>query len=466
MGIRSIAAILVASTILFSACVPRGQAPAARRGGVSRDPALIGDHLTYDPRLPVNNREKITITFWTQVEQEPVFRELIDDYTALHPNVSVELVSSSFTDHFNKLLIALRSGIGPDLFHLHNSFASALMPYMEPYPNSVMPLDDVMLDFRQVSSHIEFGSKIYFIDTGLMTSCIYYNKAMWKEAGLGDADFPRSWADLRRIAKRLTRYDSNGRVVRAGFNPNGNGSSILLALDLQQGQRLFAGDGPNRPILNTRASVAAMAYLRDLYDVDRSADLRLPQSHESFGVESSAMIYAWGWANVWLKQHYPKLDFGVFPTPTWTGEIPPAYDRNNGESSMGVNIASPKDRQAVAFDLIKYFLANKKYLIDLSLAFGVAPSKFSLDGESALKNDPLLGTFAKTLDRTVWPGALPSFYEDVITSDLVDAVIIDGRDIRSSLAATEKRLTSLFRQSSFATMERQYRNYSQLSESR
>jgi multiple sugar transport system substrate-binding protein len=465
MAIRLRSFLLIASSVLLLSCAPRDPSAGGSRGsGIARDPALIGDHLTYDPRVPVNNREKITITFWTQVEQEPIYRELIDDYTALHPNVSVDLVSSSFDDHFNKLLIALRSGIGPDLFHVHNSFAAELVPYMQPYPNTVIPLDDLMNDFRQVSSHVADGSKVYFIDTGLMTSCIYYNKAMWKEAGLGDSDFPRSWADLRKVAKRLTRYDSSGRVVRAGFNPNGMGSSLFLALDLQQGRRLFADDGPNRPLLDTKASVVSMSLLRDLYRVDRSADQRLPSAHESFGVESSAMIYSWGWTNVWLKHNYPNLDFGVFPTPSWTGGTPFAYDRNNGESSMGVNIASPRDKQAVAFDLIKFFLASKKYLISLSLDFGVAPSKYSLDAEPALMNDPLLGTFAKTLDRTEWPGPLPAFYEDTIASDLVDPVVIDGRDIHTSLTQAEKRLTALFRQSSFATMERKYRYYSQLSE--
>lgn len=465
MSHKSVALLGIASLLFLASCAPRSPAAEAQaRRGIARDPSLIGDNLTYDPRAPINGRAKISITFWTQVEQEPVFRELIDDYTAIHPNVSVQLLSSGFNDHFNRLKIALGSGIGPDLFHVHNSYVESLLPYMEHYPNTIMPLEELTKDFRQVASHIVFGSKVYFIDTGLMTSCIYYNKAMWKEAGLGEADFPATWADLRKIAKRLTRYDSGGKVRRSGFNPNGMGSSLLLAQGLQQGQRLFAGDAPNRPLLDTAASAAAMAYLRDLYRIDRSADVRLPPSHESFGIGSSAMIYAWGWTNTWLKHNYPDLDFGVFPTPSWTAGTPPAYDRNNGESSMGVNIASPKDRQAVAFDLIKFFLASKKYLVEMSLAFGVAPSKYSLDGEAALKGDPLLGTFAKTLDRTEWPGPLPSFYEEIISSDIVDAVVLDGKDIRSSLAAAEKRLIPLFRQSSFANMERQYRFYGQLSE--
>ena len=465
MGIRAVAFLGIASLLVFASCTPRAPSTSSPAGtGIARDPALIGDNLTYDPRKPVNGREKISITFWTQVEQEPIFRELIEDYAAIHPNVSVQLLSSGFNDHFNRLRIALASGIGPDLFHLHNSYAASLLPYMEPYPNSVMALEDLVKDFRQVASHIVFGSKVYFIDTGLMTSCIYYNKAMWREAGLGEADFPKTWAQLRAVAKRLTRYDAAGKVIRAGFNPNGIGSSLLLALELQAGQHLFAGDGPNRPLLDNPAAASAMAYLRDLYRVDRSADVHLPQSHESFGVGSAAMIYAWGWANTWLKQNYTDLDFGVFPTPAWSAGTPPAYDRNNGESSMGVNIASPKDRQAVAFDLINYFLSSKKYLVAMSLAFGVSPSKYSLDADPALKSDPLLGTFAATLDRTEWPGALPSFYEETLTSDVVDAVVLDGKDIRSSLAAAEKKLIPLFRQSSFANMERQYRFYSQFSD--
>jgi multiple sugar transport system substrate-binding protein len=81
----------------------------------------------------------VSLTFWTQVDQEEIYRKLIDDYTALHPNVRIDLVSSSYQDHFPKLQAALNAGIGPDLFHFHNAFHRELVGFMEPYPEAVFP---------------------------------------------------------------------------------------------------------------------------------------------------------------------------------------------------------------------------------------------------------------------------------------------------------------------------------------
>ena len=36
----------------------------------------------------------VSLTFWTQVDQEEIYRQLITDYMSLHPNVRIDLVSS------------------------------------------------------------------------------------------------------------------------------------------------------------------------------------------------------------------------------------------------------------------------------------------------------------------------------------------------------------------------------------
>jgi len=102
---------------------------------------VLGGALEYDPNLPVADRRAVSLTFWTQVDQEVIYRKLIDDYTALHPNVKIDLVSSSYQDHFPKLQAALNAGIGPDLFHFHNAFHRELIEFMEPYPPRVLPVE-------------------------------------------------------------------------------------------------------------------------------------------------------------------------------------------------------------------------------------------------------------------------------------------------------------------------------------
>ncbi len=431
----SASALLLAYALAFASC---GKGPAQ---AVSWPP--FGDALRYDPSVPVNGGKPVTLSFWTQVDQEDIHRKLVADYTAIHPNVRIELTAADFNDHFNKLRVALQSDMGPDLFHVHNSFEETLRPFMRPYPEEILPRAALERDFRQAGAH-EADGEIYFIDTGLMTSAIYYNVGIWKEAGLTERDLPRTWEELREVAKRLTVRDADGRMVRSGFNPNGIGSTIFTAMNLQQGQALFSDPDHLEPVVDTAAARRSLAYLRALYAVDRCADVRLPEFHESFGQGTAAMIYGWGWTGNWLKMHYPACDFDVFRIPAWTASSPAIFDRHNGECSMGVAAGAAHANQAVAFDLIKFFLAKDEYLVELSRRFGVAPTKRSLDDHPALREGKLFSAYRNMLDKTVWPGPLPEFYERILTDALIDPVVIDGANGESALVAAQAELAAAF----------------------
>jgi len=314
--------------------------------GPSRAP--FGDALKYDPAAPVADLRPVSITFWTQIDQEEIYRKLVDDYMALHPNVKIDLISSSYQDHFPKLQAALNAGIGPDLFHFHNAFHRELVGFMEPLPEAVLPLEALERDFRQVDAH-RIDGKLYYLDTGLMTSCIYYNTKAWAAAGLTPSDIPRTWDQLRAVAIRLTRRDTQGRIVQSGFNPNGIGWSLVVAQNYQQGQPMFSLDAEGRPLVDTAASRRSLAWLASLYAPGGPSDRRMAEFQQSFAQGTSAMIYGWGWVNNWMANNGPEIVWDTFPLPAWTEAVPSAYDRNNGESTPCVNRASAADKKAVAF---------------------------------------------------------------------------------------------------------------------
>ncbi len=377
-------------------------------GGPPR--VVLGGTLKYDPNASVADLRPVSLTFWTQVDQEEIYHKLISDYTALHPNVKIDLVSSSYQDHFPKLQAALNAGIGPDLFHFHNAFHRELIGFMEPYPASVLPTEALEQDFRQVGSHL-IGGKIYYLDTGLMTSCIYYNTKAWSVAGLTSADIPRTWDALKAVALKLTRRDTKGKMIQSGFNPNGIGWSLVAAMNLQLGQSLFSRDGESRPRVDRPATRRGLAWLASLYSPGGPSDIRFPEFHESFGQGTSAMIYGWGWVNNWLAKNNPETSFDTFPLPAWTDDVPPAYDRNNGESTPCVNKASSPEKKAVAFDLLKFFLASDDYLQMIDQKFSLAPSKRSLSKKKPFVEEKAFSSFQRILDRTVWPGVVPVDYE-------------------------------------------------------
>lgn len=439
---RKLIPLIAAILLLLPISCSRRQSP-AENGGERR---IIGSVLTYDTSAPVNGGNPISLVFWTQVDYEDLYRTAVEDYMKIHPNVSIELVPASFKDHFSKLQVALAAGIGPDIFHIHNSYRDSLLPHMAPYPHEIIPYESLMEDFSQVPQHMVNGS-IYFIDTGFMTSSIYYNREIWKEEGLTESDFPQTWEDLSALAKKLTIRDEKGNILRSGFNPNGQGFELFTAMNLQKGQRMFSPVDLKSPLIDTEKSRESLAFIASLYGKDGVADMNFPLFHESFGAGSSVMIYSWGWTINWLNKNFPSTRYGTFPTPVWNDYPDPRWiDRNNRESTMAVSKYGSDEKRKAAFDFILFFLASDSYLREINIRMGTIPSKKVL-----MKDFP--ESFSSMMDRTVWPGIYPSFYESEIIDKLIDPVIIDGMDIGTSLKNLQAQLEPRLLRSTFLSME-------------
>lgn len=166
----------------------------------------------YDPSAPVNNGEDIAIEFWYWTGAANLFQAVVDEYTAIHPNVKITLVENPYEDYWTKLPLALQGTDGPATFNVHNSYHENLIGYLAPYD---IPLEDLEADFVGVSAH-EIDGNVYYTDYGMMTATMYYNKAMWDAAGLTEADIPKTWDQFREVAKKLTIRCENGELVQAG----------------------------------------------------------------------------------------------------------------------------------------------------------------------------------------------------------------------------------------------------------
>ena len=130
-----------------------------------------------------------------------------------------------------------------------------------------IPVEDLEQDFNGVSAHVIDG-KVYYIDYGMMTGSVYYNKEMWKEAGLTDDDIPKTWDEMIEVAKKLTIKDGDN-IVQAGLNFNNDfHQNYLLGLNYQLGENLFKEDGKT-PNVNSDAMKKVMQMLVDMYDKDQ-----------------------------------------------------------------------------------------------------------------------------------------------------------------------------------------------------
>ena len=448
---RVIAAALAAMMAVtgLAGCGGSGTGKEEAKKNIEVPTEPFGDTIKYDPSVEINGGKDITVELWEWGSDE-LFQEIIDGYTAIHPNVTINLVNNPWEDYWTKLPLALDGENGPAIFNIHNSYHENLINYMAPLE---IPLEDLQADFTGVDAHVIDG-EVYYIDYGMMTGSVYYNKDMWEAAGLTEADIPKTWDEMREVAKKLT-IKQGDTIIQAGLNFNDDfHQNYLLGLNYQLGENLFEEDGVT-PKVNSDAMKQVMQMLVDMYEVDGIGSKDFGEKGaDSFGQGQSAMVIQWGHYYNTLQTTWSDINFGVFEIPTFDGN-PYAYNRYNGESTFGVNKNAPEDQQAVAQDFIKYFLANDDAQVAFNLAMSTFPAKKSLaDNEKILEN-PSLKVLAEHIDHYIWPGPMPATMETSLKKAGQD-IFFNGVDIDTALNEAQQNIIKDMKNSDFKSVENLY----------
>ena len=437
---------------------PESTAP----GSATPTAEIIGDNLKYDPNQPVNNGEEITIKFWYPEDVKDICEDYVGRYTEMHPNVTFETNVSPWDDYWTKLPIAITSGTGPDLFWMHNAYTDTMVPITEPLPEEIFPSDVLNADFRQVELH-RIDGKLYYIDTGLMSSVLMYNKTMWAEAGLTEEDLPETWDELIEVCQKLTKTDDAGNIVVAGFSYNGENNfvSLLQAMNYQKGVFQFSEDGTTS-LYNNPVVIENMNYLKSFYDEYKIGDTKGALNREALGQGRAAMICDWTWVTSYITSTFPDIDLGICPTPSFDGN-PAAFDRNNGECSPCVSANATDETKAVAFDFVKYLLANDDFIRDFAMLNGIFPSKYSLDDDPTIAASPVHQALKAIIDKTVWPGPVPSQVESIQAKYLQDDFLKNGVSAEDAVRQTDEMMVKDLANLSFVPVERRYEGADQFS---
>ena len=109
---------------------------------------------------------------------------------------------------------------------------------------------------------------IYGIPEHVDDRALFYNKDLLKRAGFvdanGEAQPPRTWDELERMAVKLTEHDARGRITQLGFAPNFGNAWLYLYSWMNGGQ--FLSNDRRRCTLNSPAVVRALEWMTRVYD--------------------------------------------------------------------------------------------------------------------------------------------------------------------------------------------------------
>jgi ABC-type glycerol-3-phosphate transport system substrate-binding protein len=241
--------------------------------------------------------QKVNLVLWhsyTGVRQQ-LFDTLIKEWNKANPSINVKAeYGGSLWSMRDKLLTAIAGGAGPHLAEIDSYWTPIFakpgsLVNLEPYIKADPKFNKADLARASLQSTQYLGES-YSVPFNLSTIVMYYNKPLFKTAGLDPNKAPADWSELLDFARKLT-VDKNGDGTpdqRGLVFPNKANTGAVwywLAFFFQQEGRLF-NDALNAGAFNSEAGVAATDLWRQLA---REGLMSLSPGTADFEAELAAM---------------------------------------------------------------------------------------------------------------------------------------------------------------------------------
>lgn len=276
-----------------------------------------------------------------------------------------------------------------------------------------------------------YDGKLYAAPKDVSTLQLVINTDMWKEAGLTENDYPKTWSELATIAKKLTTSDHEGLAF--------SGEYARIGVFMKQaGGGLVSNDG-SKAIANTDQSIKGLQEVQDLLksgNVAYASDLGTGWGGEAFGTEKAAMTIEGNWITGSLSTDYPNVNYKVVELP----EGPDGHGTMHFTNGWG--IAADSKNQKGAVDLVEY-LTSDDVVMEFAKAFGIMPASKTLSDK--WKGEfPNLSAFMDGLEYSVTvPTAKGA--SDVITDFNAQLEGLKDGDVKSILDKVQTNLEAILK---------------------
>ena len=275
---------------------------------------------------------------WSGVEARAM-QKIVDHFNetvGAEQGIWVEYCSVSNVDQ--RMLISTAGGDPPDV--------AGLFDYIVPQfadQGALMELDkladefEIDLDaFKPIWLQIgRYKGKLYALPSTPYTIALYYNRRLFREAGLDPDRPPSTTAELNEYARRLTLYsvgdDGRRKIEQLGFTTSPGMLGWWHWIWAQYfGNRMW--DGQHFTI-DTPAGREAADWCYERRNAIGNTEMlkfeattgAIEGAQNPFLSQRLAMVFQGPWMSNWIGKYTPDLDYAVAPFPSSTPERSHAF---------------------------------------------------------------------------------------------------------------------------------------------
>lgn len=294
---------------------------------------------------PTQPQYKLTLEVWG-FDDADVFAEAFANYAKLNPAVTQVNYKKQVLDVVSykaDVLDAIAAGKGPDIFLIHNAWLPAYKDKIAEAPIDVLSEQKVKNNFVDVvmSDFVDEG-KIFALPLSVDSLALYYNKDLFNEAGITAP--PEDWDAFVTDAKKLTKIDSTGQILRSGAAlgtaSNINRATDILAALMLQNETKMMDEKKIRATFDAATSVSgvdnkpnspgqsALEFYTSFAKTNSAAytwNSNMHYSLDAFSEGKLGMMLNYSWQREAILNKSPKLNFDVAPLPQFIGKPALSY---------------------------------------------------------------------------------------------------------------------------------------------
>jgi multiple sugar transport system substrate-binding protein len=318
-------ALAMASALLATACGSASPTSPPASVAPGQSPAATSAPTT----APA---ETVTLTLrycWGGEGEVAAMEKVIQAWNDQHPEIQVKGISGSIQTE--EVAAAVAGGAPPDMVIMCDNSAVAGFAH----DGVIMPLDDLLTQIGADTSDIipaslkwtQYQGKQYGLPFGQDTWALYYNTDAFTEVGLDPTKPPTTPDELWSYAEKLTKWNDDGSLARAGFIPTDPDSNIEMTSNLFNCE--FYDDANQKITVNSPECVAWFNWYKRWYDTynKNNAMVNLIATRTggdagllNTGQQAMGIYGEWENGAAYIPTNAPDLKYDTAPIPAISPE--------------------------------------------------------------------------------------------------------------------------------------------------
>lgn len=363
---------------------------------------------------------------------------LITQFEAENPDINVIHTNFPYAQYRTKVAASVAAGEGPDVVQLYYGWLGDYLEagILKPLSQQSFPHSEIERDFFAMVRPMKVDGEYYALPTAVRSLGLFWNKKLFRDAGLDPESPPQTLDELVDFAKKLTKHDRAGNIIQVGItmgpiNQDHNWWREVLV-------RQFGGVPYNaettRVTYDDTAGLAAFKFYAGLVMDHKASVVDFMDKGEIAFKAGRAAMHIDGSFVLSTFDRARRLEYGITELPVHNG-IKANF------SSYWVNGITSKangEKRIAAEKFLKFITSDAAMQLWLD-EVGELPARKAVAGRDINLSHPEYGPFIKGLGYAFTTNFHSEAEQRKTVVDMLDRILLTGMSVEDSLkiAASE-----------------------------